>query len=32
MPTLFFAVADWLAEHIDNPEIQIIGARMALAG
>lgn len=25
----FFITADWLAEHIDDPEIQIIDARMA---
>ncbi|STV87272.1 thiosulfate sulfurtransferase [Klebsiella michiganensis] len=29
MSTSFFVAADWLAEHIDDPEIQIIDARMA---
>ncbi|WP_420371688.1 hypothetical protein, partial [Klebsiella pneumoniae] len=24
MSTSFFVAADWLAEHIDDPEIQII--------
>ncbi|MDU4313696.1 MAG: 3-mercaptopyruvate sulfurtransferase, partial [Klebsiella michiganensis] len=28
----FFVAADWLAEHIDDPEIQIIDARMAPPG
>lgn len=28
MSTSFFVAADWLAEHIDDPEIQIIDARM----
>nr|VUD28692.1 thiosulfate sulfurtransferase, rhodanese [Raoultella sp. NCTC 9187] len=32
MSTSFFVAADWLAEHIDDPEIQIIDARMAPAG
>ena len=32
MSTSFFVAADWLAEHIDNPEIQIIDARMAPPG
>ncbi|MGX8843179.1 hypothetical protein ACWWKA_38840, partial [Klebsiella quasipneumoniae] len=27
MSTSFFVAADWLAEHIDDPEIQIIDAR-----
>ena len=29
MTTAFFVAADWLAEHIDDPEIQILDARMA---
>lgn len=29
MSTTWFVGADWLAEHIDDPEIQIIDARMA---
>lgn len=29
---LVFVAADWLAEHIDDPEIQIIDARMAPPG
>ncbi len=32
MTTSFFVAADWLIEHSDNPEIQIIDARMAPAG
>lgn len=32
MTTAFFVAADWLAEHIDDPEIQIIDARMAPPG
>lgn len=28
MSTTWFVGADWLAEHIDDPEIQIIDARM----
>lgn len=32
MSTSFFVAADWLAEHIDYPEIQIIDARMAPPG
>lgn len=32
MSTSFFVAADWLAEHIDDPEIQIIDARMAPVG
>ena len=32
MSTSFFVAADWLAEHIDDQEIQIIDARMAPAG
>jgi len=32
MSTSFFVAADWLAEHIDDPEIQIIDAPMAPAG
>ncbi|CAH5638047.1 3-mercaptopyruvate sulfurtransferase [Klebsiella oxytoca] len=32
MSTSFFVAADWLAEHIDDPEIQIIDARMAPPG
>lgn len=32
MSTSFFIAADWLAEHIDDPEIQIIDARMAPPG
>ncbi|WP_432761734.1 hypothetical protein, partial [Salmonella enterica] len=27
MTTAFFVAADWLAEHIDDPEIQILDAR-----
>ncbi|SQA82396.1 3-mercaptopyruvate sulfurtransferase [Citrobacter freundii] len=26
MTTAFFVAADWLAEHIDDPEIQILDA------
>ena len=32
MSTSWFVAADWLAEHIDDPQIQIIDARMALPG
>lgn len=32
MTTAYFVAADWLAEHIDDPEVQIIDARMAPAG
>lgn len=32
MSTSFFVAADWLAEHIDDPEIQIIDARMPPPG
>lgn len=32
MSTPWFVGADWLAEHIDDPEIQIIDARMAPPG
>lgn len=32
MTTPWFVTADWLAEHIDDPEIQIIDARMAPPG
>jgi thiosulfate/3-mercaptopyruvate sulfurtransferase len=32
MSTSFFVAADWLAEHIDDPEIQIIDARMTPPG
>lgn len=32
MSTTFFVAGDWLAEHIDDPEIQILDARMAPAG
>lgn len=32
MSTSFFVAADWLAEHIDDPEIQILDARMAPPG
>ncbi|MEK0208755.1 3-mercaptopyruvate sulfurtransferase [Klebsiella michiganensis] len=32
MSTSFFVAADWLAEHIDDPENQIIDARMAPPG
>ncbi|HGW4083089.1 TPA: 3-mercaptopyruvate sulfurtransferase [Klebsiella michiganensis] len=32
MSTSFFVAADWLAEHIDDPQIQIIDARMAPPG
>lgn len=32
MTTAFFVAADWLAEHIDDPEIQILDARMAPRG
>ena len=31
MSTSFFVAADWLAEHIDDPEIQIIDARIRRA-
>ncbi|MDQ8600321.1 hypothetical protein, partial [Klebsiella aerogenes] len=27
MSTSFFVAADWLAEHIDDPQIQILAAR-----
>jgi len=32
MTTSYFVAADWLIEHNDDPEIQIIDARMAPAG
>ncbi|MGL9630506.1 3-mercaptopyruvate sulfurtransferase [Escherichia coli] len=32
MSTTWFVGADWLAEHIDDPEIHIIDARMASPG
>lgn len=32
MSTSFFVAADWLAEHINDPEVQIIDARMAPPG
>lgn len=32
MSTTFFVAGDWLAEHIDDPEIQVLDARMAPAG
>jgi len=32
MTTSFFVAADWLIEHSDDPEIQIIDARMVPAG
>lgn len=32
MSTSWFVAADWLAEHIDDPQIQIIDARMASPG
>ncbi|MCS2162509.1 3-mercaptopyruvate sulfurtransferase [Scandinavium sp. H11S7] len=32
MTTSYFVAADWLAEHIHDPQIQIIDARMAPAG
>ncbi|BCU54605.1 3-mercaptopyruvate sulfurtransferase [Enterobacter kobei] len=32
MTTSYFVAADWLIEHSDDPEIQIIDARMAPAG
>lgn len=32
MSTSYFVSADWLIEHGDNPEVQIIDARMAPAG
>ncbi|EGM7733210.1 3-mercaptopyruvate sulfurtransferase [Escherichia albertii] len=32
MSTTWFVGADWLAEHIDDPEIQIIDTRMAPPG
>lgn len=32
MTTAYFVAADWLAEHLDDPEVQIIDARMAPAG
>lgn len=32
MTTAYFVAADWLAEHIDDPQIQIIDARMAPPG
>ena len=31
MSTTWFVGADWLAEHIDDPEIQIIDARDGVA-
>ena len=32
MSTSFFVAGDWLAEHIADPEIQLLDARMAPAG
>lgn len=32
MSTSYFVAADWLIEHGDDPEVQIIDARMAPAG
>lgn len=32
MSTTFFVAGDWLAEHIDDPEIQVLDARMAPTG
>lgn len=32
MSTSFFVSADWLIEHADDPEVQVIDARMAPAG
>lgn len=32
MTTSFFVAADWLAEHVDDPQVQIIDARMAPPG
>jgi len=32
MSTSYFVAADWLIEHSDDPEIQILDARMAPAG
>lgn len=32
MSTSYFVAADWLAEHIDDPEVQILDARMAPPG
>ena len=32
MTTSFFVAADWLAEHINDPAVQIIDARMAPPG
>lgn len=32
MTTSYFVAADWLAEHLDDPQIQIIDARMAPPG
>lgn len=32
MSTSFFVASHWLAEHIDDPEIQILDARMVPAG
>ncbi len=32
MSTSFFVAADWLIEHSDDPEIQLIDARMAPVG
>ncbi|WP_437887469.1 3-mercaptopyruvate sulfurtransferase [Phytobacter sp. V91] len=32
MSTSYFVSADWLTEHIDDPHVQIIDARMAPAG
>lgn len=32
MTTAYFVAADWLAEHLNDPNIQILDARMAPAG
>lgn len=32
MSTSYFVAADWLIEHGDDPEVQIIDARMAPPG
>lgn len=32
MSTSFFVAADWLAEHINDPEVQLLDARMAPPG
>ena len=32
MTTSYFVAADWLAEHVDDPAVQIIDARMAPPG